>query len=169
MTGLLDKILNHIAKGWYPVGSIYMSVNSTNPATLFGGQWERIQDKFLLACGSTYNNGATGGTASTSYTPKGTNSGTAINVSQMPSHQHRVVKWNKGKTTTHQHVGFYESDASSGSKWQVLSGADGAQLLDCGTEAVGGGKTHTHTFTGTSTTINTMPPYLAVYVWKRIA
>ena len=29
----------------YPVGSIYMSVNSTSPATLFGGTWERIQDR----------------------------------------------------------------------------------------------------------------------------
>lgn len=46
---------------FYPVGSIYMSVNSSNPGTLFGGTWQRIQDRFLLACGSTYANGATGG------------------------------------------------------------------------------------------------------------
>lgn len=32
----LDRlVLNKI----YPVGSIYMSVNSTSPATLFGGTW----------------------------------------------------------------------------------------------------------------------------------
>ena len=45
----------------YPVGSIYMSVNSTNPSTLFGGEWEQIEDTFLLACGTKYQNGATGG------------------------------------------------------------------------------------------------------------
>ena len=40
----------------YPVGSIYMSVNSTSPATLFGGTWQRIQDRFLLCAGVTYAN-----------------------------------------------------------------------------------------------------------------
>ena len=32
----------------YPVGSVYTSVNSTSPASLFGGTWELIQNKFLL-------------------------------------------------------------------------------------------------------------------------
>lgn len=47
----------------YPIGSIYMSVNSTNPSQIFGGTWEQIKDRFLLACGNTYSNGATGGEA----------------------------------------------------------------------------------------------------------
>lgn len=38
----------------YPVGSIYISTNSTSPASLFGGTWEQIQDKFLLSAGSSY-------------------------------------------------------------------------------------------------------------------
>ena len=46
-----------------PVGSIYMSVNNINPANFFGGKWEQIKDRFLLACGSTYSNGSTGGEA----------------------------------------------------------------------------------------------------------
>ena len=46
----------------YPVGSIYMSVNNTNPATLFGfGTWEQIKDTFLLSAGDTYTAGDTGG------------------------------------------------------------------------------------------------------------
>ena len=45
----------------YPVGSIYMSVAGTNPGILFGGTWEQLQDRFLLGAGSTYSNGATGG------------------------------------------------------------------------------------------------------------
>lgn len=35
---LHSEILNLI----YPVGSIYLSVNSTDPSTFIGGTWERI-------------------------------------------------------------------------------------------------------------------------------
>jgi len=45
----------------YPVGAIYLSTSATDPGTLFGGTWARIQDRFLLAAGSTYTAGDTGG------------------------------------------------------------------------------------------------------------
>ena len=47
----------------YPVGSIYMSTNNTSPASMFGGTWEQIKDKFLLSAGNNYSAGATGGSA----------------------------------------------------------------------------------------------------------
>jgi hypothetical protein len=47
----------------YPVGSIYMSVNNISPASFFGGVWEKIEDRFLLASGSSYLLGETGGSA----------------------------------------------------------------------------------------------------------
>lgn len=66
--GTLDKLavkdISGIANLIYPVGAIYMSVNSVDPSTLFGGEWERIQDRFLLAAGSSYAAGNTGGNAS---------------------------------------------------------------------------------------------------------
>ena len=58
-TQQLRHVLNHV----YPVGSIYMSMNQADPGTLFGGTWERVQDRFLLASGSTYVAGTTGGSA----------------------------------------------------------------------------------------------------------
>ena len=61
----------------YPVGSIYWSSNNTNPGTLFGGTWTQIKDKFILAAGDSYSNGATGGAATVTLT-----------VSNMPSHTH---------------------------------------------------------------------------------
>lgn len=66
--------------GAYPVGSIYLSVNSTNPSTLFGGTWKRIQDVFLLAAGSQYIAGSTGG--ETEHT---------LTVNEMPSHNHSAT------------------------------------------------------------------------------
>ena len=54
-----------------------MSVNSTNPGTLFGGTWEQLQNRFLLGAGSSYSNGATGGSATHTLT-----------VDEMPSHRH---------------------------------------------------------------------------------
>lgn len=66
--------------GAYPVGSIYLSVNSTNPSTLFGGTWQRIQDVFLLAAGSQYSAGSTGGEAEHTLT-----------VKEMPSHNHSAT------------------------------------------------------------------------------
>lgn len=42
----------------YPVGAVYMSFNSTSPATLFGGTWTQVE-RFLLP--QTTASGATGG------------------------------------------------------------------------------------------------------------
>lgn len=63
----------------YPVGSIYMSTKSTSPASLFGGTWQQIKDRFLIAAGSTYKAGGTGGEATHT-----------LRVDEMPSHSHDV-------------------------------------------------------------------------------
>lgn len=63
----------------YPVGSIYMSVNSTSPSSLFGGTWEQLKDRFLLGAGDTYSNGSTGGEATHTLT-----------INEMPSHKHTL-------------------------------------------------------------------------------
>ena len=67
---LLDKT--------YPVGSIYMSLQSTSPASLFGGSWTQITNKFLYATG-TYGAGATGGSEAVTLT-----------LEQLPSHGHSI-------------------------------------------------------------------------------
>ena len=73
--GKMSQVLNA-----YPVGSIYMSVNSTNPGELFGGTWEQIQGRFLLGQGSGYSAGAIGGEANH-----------ALSDNEMPSHRHWIT------------------------------------------------------------------------------
>ena len=128
--------LNHIEDGIidllmvYPVGSIYISVNSTSPASLFGGTWERIEDRFLLAAGSDYAAGATGGEAAHTLT-----------VDEMPAHSHSVP---------------YMPGYDTGTEWVGQNGTAASQTRS--TDINGGGAAH-----------NNMPPYLAVYMWKRVA
>ena len=113
----------------YPVGSIYLSVNATSPASLFGGTWERIEDRFLLAAGGTYTAGDMGGEASHTLT-----------VSEMPSHNHAYTI--PGNET--------------GTSWYGANGTAKGAPQSSGDS--GGGQPH-----------NNMPPYLAVYMWKRVA
>ena len=135
----------------YPVGSIYISVNNTNPGTLFGGTWEQINDRFLLACGSTYSNGST--------THTHTTGNHILKTEEMPSHTHTEklpstwhFKFTSGKTNG------YVSDCTTGS----YPGETYSSSITTG--STGGGQPHNHGNTGSS---NNMPPYLAVYVWKR--
>lgn len=64
----------------YPVGSVYISTNSTSPQTLFGGTWVQIKDVFLLSAGDTYSAGTTGGESTHKLT-----------ANEMPSHTHSVT------------------------------------------------------------------------------
>lgn len=130
-----------ILEAVYPVGSIYMSVNSTSPATLFGGTWQAIQGKFLLgAYGNTYKAGSTGGEATHTLT-----------VDEMPKHTHSMYSGNSGAPDTWEpDGGSYLVDSVTQDKhtwWASL-----------GMNYAGGGAAH-----------NNMPPYLAVYIWKRTA
>lgn len=126
-----------ILEAVYPVGSIYMSVNSTSPATLFGGTWQAIQGKFLLGADSNvYKAGTTGGEATHTLT-----------TSEMPNHNHAVYHPNAG-ADDHSAPGNYPDGPSDSTFYAAGSY----------TSRVGGGKAH-----------NNMPPYLAVYIWKRTA
>lgn len=74
----------------HPVGSLYWSSSPTDPATLFGGTWVRIKDRFVLAAGDTYANGATGGSATVQLTE-----------SNLPAHSHTC----SSTSTSHTHSG----------------------------------------------------------------
>lgn len=145
----------------YPVGSIYMSMSATNPATLFGvGTWARIsQGRMLLgADDSTYKAGATGGEATHTLT-----------ANEMPAHSHGI-----STSGNHSHK-FYGSDNNNGNT------SEGAGMgMDTGGNgymsrnmiyytANAGAHTHTISNSGGGAAHNNMPPYLVCYMWQRTA
>ena len=75
---------NNVYPNPFPVGAIYMSVDSRNPSQIFGGTWEQIKDKFLLCAGTTYKPGTSGGSANHSHTT----GNCTLTSNQMPSHSH---------------------------------------------------------------------------------
>lgn len=99
----MDGGSSPIADAIYPVGSIYMSVNSTNPQTLFGGTWQRIQGRFLFAADSAHAAGSTGGEETHKLT-----------VNEMPSHSH-TIKGHSFYNCDNEEIsfnGFRDSEAS---------------------------------------------------------
>ena len=89
LSNQISNISSTIFDNIYPVGSIYMSVNSTNPSNLFGGTWTQLKDRFLLGAGSTYTNGSTGGSA----TQK-------LSAANLPSHTHPQYVATDGGSTS---------------------------------------------------------------------
>lgn len=61
----------------YPIGSIYQSTKSVSPASIVGGTWNAVQDKFLLGCGEEFIANSEGGEIKHTLT-----------TAEMPSHTH---------------------------------------------------------------------------------
>ena len=161
-TSQITDFLNKV----YPVGSIYLSATSTSPATLFGGTWSQLQNRFLVGVGTSYGAGSTGGSDTHTHT-----------------------------SAAHKHGAGFES-GGDGDLWATVTGASGYILFredgtvpysqatwtashrvsgtyGTTTSTVGGGAdvrgfTSTTTPSATGST-STLPPYLAVYMWQRTA
>lgn len=124
----------------YPVGSIYISTNSTSPATLFGGQWDEIHGAFLFANSALHKAGEIGGEEEHVLTEK-----------EIPAHYHDEYVGNDGGdgSVPEGYYGFTSiAYTSKNTYW-----AKGSK-----TSSAGGGQAH-----------NNMPPYLSVYMWERVS
>ena len=166
----------------YPVGSIYMSVNNTNPSVLVGGTWEQLKDKFLLASGDTYTAGNTGGEATHTLTTNEMPSHSHIQDSHnhtQNAHRHRAnnedttrkilvadknvfitAKREYTAQTTGTGLYYVEADANTTiSEYDYLANTTATNNSTTAiNQNTGGGQAH-----------NNMPPYLSVYMWKRTA
>lgn len=126
----------------YPVGSIYMSVEATNPGTLFGGTWAAIaQGRCLVGVGS--NKDANNESKTFTVRQTGGEYNHTLVLNEIPKHNH------SGRTAN----GWGSLDWGYNFTYTNTAAWNGD-----GTESVGGGQKH-----------NNIPPYLAVYMWERTA
>lgn len=154
----MDYYVNKI----YPVGSIYITVNSTNPSTWMGGTWTQFaQGRTLVGVGGgtdsngtywEFNAGAYGG----EYTH-------LLTSDEMPSHNHWL------------------GDANERA-WAWSWGGSGKTVFSNNTDAASGNGESSHnrpntkqgdwfktTYTGGNGKHNNCQPYAVTYIWKRDA
>lgn len=131
----------------YPVGSIYMSANSTDPKMLFGGTWERYANGRVLVgvdeADTDFNTaGKTGGAKTHTLT-----------VNEMPNHEH-PLELNTYTSSVRDNT--YVAGCAGGSG---LGNANSDTTINARRAvAVGGGQAH-----------NNLPPYITCYMWVRTA
>ena len=141
----------------YPVGAYYSSSDPTSPAELFGGTWEDIHGRFLFAEDDAHPAGSTGGEEKHTLT-----------VGEMPSHGNHLMQGrmyeelaeNASNDSSYRSNTLYlpkNAFASTGNINRGWKDWNGGEMYPAGT-LKGGGQPH-----------NNMPPYLAVYTWKRTA
>lgn len=132
ITGVVDII--------YPVGSIYMSVNSTNPSNLFGGTW------VAWGAGRVPVGVDTTQTEFDTVEETGGEKTHTLTTQEMPNHNHDVNVVYPfdfgGKVTA---VANSNSDNTTGTASDVVT-------------STGGGQAH-----------NNLQPYITCYMWKRTA
>lgn len=124
---------------------VWISPDPTSPASIFGGTWTQIKDRFILAAGDTYAAGSTGGEAAHTLT-----------IPELAAHSGHLYanNLNTGGAT-----GIYlpqEALKSYGSETHGWHIQNGNEAMVAG-HSEGGQQPH-----------NNMPPYLSLYIWMRV-
>ena len=139
----------------YPIGAIYISVNSTSPASLFGGTWEQIKGRFLLGDGEVEAN-------TTDFWGSTSAGETSFTAGEMGGEYYHTLSYDEMPKHTHD----IKSNATDGSLgWAIKDHQANAQVEDLKWQWGG----RCISYAGESQRHNNMPPYLAVYMWKRIS
>lgn len=122
-----------------PIGYIYVSSDPTSPAELFGGTWEALTDRVIVGAGGKYAVNSTGGSETHTLT-----------IDEMPSHNHTATVYSRasGSYSASEARLIYQDYTTT--SWV----AEGRTWF----ENTGGGAAH-----------NNMQPYIAKYMWERVA
>ena len=131
----------------YPIDSIYLSVSPTSPASIFGGTWEQILGKFLLSSDDVLTDGTI--TTAGSY-HIGDNGGSADAVVVAHGHSYKALTT---LATSHTHNNFQNHQIAVAPDNVYWEGPYDTGIYPTGVDGTG----------------KNMPPYLVVYMWKRVA
>ena len=109
---------NFVLDNVYPIGAVYMSMNSTNPGTLFGGTWEQVQGKFLLGVSNAYPAGSSGGESEHTLT-----------IHEIPDHAHIFRYTGQAETIGVNAIRLYQAASNQ------YNAYSGGQSSNCGGHA----------------------------------
>ena len=168
---ILEKFKNFCP---FPINSIFLSLDNSNPAMLFlGTTWQKQEGRFLLGSNSAYTLGSTGGSSTTT-----------LSKENLPNVKLQIDSFSLGKGTQEITGDFYTSNyigyAGSGAFYRKQSGLGGHGGDSSSGNKIGfqaskswtGMSTSAAPYTanmGDSTPFNNMPPYLVVNIWKRLS
>lgn len=143
-TDLQNYIKKLVLDTYFPVGSIYLSVTTTNPGTRFGGTWELVSNDSYLHCynpnNTWFKNIGINNKGANNETGSFNTDGTALTINQIPSHSHSA-----------KHLGSLNGNTNG---WIGSIGTLSEEI----TGYQGGSQPHKH--------FHVLPFYI-VAVWKR--
>lgn len=145
----------------YPVGSIYISTNSTNPSEFIGGTWESYgQGRTLIGAGT----GTDGNSESIEFLENTTGGeyNHTLTVNQMPSHNHisRIYLNQPGYSQTiPEHYSYYNYTGYGNRIIYTATALGNKNMWSIGPSTENGGN-ESH---------NNIQPYIVTYMWKRVS
>ena len=152
MQSNIEQAINAI----YPVGSIIIRDDTEDMSNFLGFTWEKVfAGRVLVGLDTTQTEFDTIGKTGGEKTHK-------LTIDEMPSHTHDMDDAVYGNYKNR--LGIRGDGGGGKNLVPSMTQTDGySKYLPTDT---GGGKGHSHGDTGSA---NHLPPYLAVYMWKRIA
>ena len=142
---IIDKVKTECKRYFldlcWPVGSYYWTNNNNSPQNIFGGQWEKIEGRFLYAADYKRTVNSTGGQERVT-----------LSINEIPSHNHKSADGKNFCTSTYCNTGV-----SSNGTYNVWKYDDDTKNRYKETAYTGGGNSHEN-----------MPPYIAAYCWRRV-
>ena len=150
-----------ISARWYPIkyggqfygdGSIYSNFLL---AELYGGTWERIENRFIMGASDTYPAGSTGGSTAHEHEYKlefmwlfGALVG--YPTSAITTYNYKTQSWNDNNKKVNDGQYTLANDGFSSTYGEKPGG-------------------ETYSVTGNTASSSSIPPYYSVYIWRRVA